>query len=140
MDPLQHLLQAPIFEGMSVEDLESLRPAVRTRRYERGSYVFREGDPGSHLYVVLRGQVQIGRIGQEGGELLFAMAGPGEVFGELSLFVPDGEPTECMVIGRAPLLRLLTTRPTLLIRIIAVLSTYIRRKDASMAEAVFLDI
>src|SRR5216684_531599 len=149
MDPLQHLLQAPIFEGLSVEDLESLRPAVRTRRYERGSYVFREGDPGSHLYVVLRGQVQIGRIGPQGGELIFAMAGPGEVFGELSLFVPDGErtadaqtlePTECMVIGRAPLLRFLTTRPTLLIRIIAVLSSYIRRKDASMAEAVFLDI
>jgi len=149
VDPLQLLLQAPIFEGLSVEDIEALRPAVRTRRYERGSYVFREGDPGSHLYLVLRGQVQIGRFGEGGGELVFAMAGPGEVFGELSLFVPDGErtadaqalePTECMVIGRAPLLRFLATRPTLLIRIIAVLSAYVRRKDASMAEAVFLDV
>src|SRR5258707_15581704 len=120
MEPLQHLLQAPIFEGLSVEDLESLRPAVRTRRYERGSYVFREGDPGSHLYVVLRGQVQIGRLGEQGGELVFAMAGPGGGFWELSLFVLDGEPTpdpqapepaEGMGIGRRPLIRLVPTRP-----------------------------
>src|SRR5258708_38616407 len=93
MEPLQHLLQAPIFEGLSVEDIEALRPAVRTRRYERGSYVFREGDPGSHLYVVLRGQVQIGRLREQGGELVFAMAGSGGGFWGVVLFVARGRAT-----------------------------------------------
>src|SRR5258707_11835491 len=120
MEPLQHLLQAPIFEGLSVEDLESLRPAVRTRRYERGSYVFREGDPGSHLYVVLRGQVQIGRLGEQGGELVFAMAGPGGGFCGRSLFVlvgqrtsqPQGpQPREGIVTRLATRLRFPVTPP-----------------------------
>jgi CRP/FNR family cyclic AMP-dependent transcriptional regulator len=117
--------------------------------FERGAYLFREGDPGTHLHVVVHGQVKIGRMGQGGGEVVFAIAGPGELFGELSLFDEDGErtadavalePTECLVIARAPLLQYLTARPQLLLRIIASLSVYIKRKDAAMGDAAFLDI
>jgi len=148
-DPVQSLLRAPIFEGLSLEDLEVLRPAVRIRRFNRGVYLFREGDPGSHLYMVTRGQVKIGRVGEGGGEVVFAIAGPGEIFGELSLFDPEGErtadaealePTECIIIGKAPLLRVLTAQPKLMLRIIGVLSMYVRRKDASIGESAFLDI
>lgn len=149
MDPIERLLNAPLFEGLKAADLQPLRSAVRIRSFSRGEYLFREGDPGSHLYMVVRGQVQIGRVGDGGGELVFAIAGPDEIFGELSLFDPEGErtadaqalePTECIVVGRTPLLRFLTGQPGLLLRIITVLSMYVRRKDVSMAEAAFLDI
>ena len=92
-DPMLRLLRTPIFEGLTQVDLEPLRPALRTRRYERGAYLFREGDLGSHLFMVLHGQVKIGRVGEGGGEVVFALAGPGEIFGELSLFDPGGERT-----------------------------------------------
>jgi CRP-like cAMP-binding protein len=148
-DPLALLAQTPIFEGLASGDLEPLRPAIRTRTFERGSYLFRQGDPGSHLHMVVRGQVKIGHVGEGGGEVVFAIAGPGEVFGELSLFDEEGErtadaqalePTECIVIAKAPLLEFLTARPGLLLRIIASLSVYIKRKDATMGEVAFLDI
>lgn len=148
-DPMHSLLKAPIFEGLRLEDLEVLRPAVRIRRFNRGVYLFREGDPGSHLYMVTRGQVKIGRVEEGGGEVVFAIAGPGEIFGELSLFDPEGErtadaealePTDCIIIGKAPLLRVLTAQPKLMLRIIGVLSMYVRRKDASIGESAFLDI
>ena len=109
-DPLELLAKAHLFEGLAESDLESLRPAIRTRSFKRGSYLFREGDPGSHLHMVVQGQIKIGRMGQGGGEVVFAIAGPGEIFGELSLFDEEGErtadaqalePTECLVIGRA---------------------------------------
>ena len=148
-DPIHTLLKAPIFEGLRLEDLEVLRPAVRLRRFNRGVYLFREGDPGSHLYMVTRGQVKIGSVGEGGGEVVFAIAGPGEIFGELSLFDPEGErsadaealePTECIIVGKAPLIRVLTAQPKLMLRIIGVLSMYVRRKDASIGESAFLDI
>lgn len=148
-DPLQLLAKTFLFEGLAPSDLESLRPAIRTRTFERGSYLFREGDPGSHLYVVVHGQVKIGRFGLGGGEVVFAIAGPGEVFGELSLFDEDGArtadaealgPTECLVIARGPLLQLLTARPRVLLRIIAGLTAYIRQKDATIGDVTFLDI
>lgn len=149
MDPLYPLLQAPIFEGLTFEDLQTLRPAIRTRRFARGEYLFHEGDPGSHLYMVVRGQAKIGSVGEGGKEIVFAIAGPGEMFGELSLFDPEGErtadaqalePTECIIIDKAPLLRFLTVQPRLLLRIISILSMYVRRKDAGLGEAAFLDI
>jgi CRP/FNR family cyclic AMP-dependent transcriptional regulator len=147
--PLELLAKTQLFEGVAASDLESLRPAIRTRTFERGSYLFREGDPGSHLHVVVQGQVKIGRVGQGGGEVVFAIAGPGEVFGELSLFDEDGErsadaealePTECLLIAKGPLLQFLTARPQLLLRIIASLNAYIKQKDATIGDVTFLDI
>jgi CRP/FNR family transcriptional regulator, cyclic AMP receptor protein len=148
-DPLELLAGTQLFEGLAPSDLESLRPAIRTRTFERGSYLFREGDPGSHLYVVVHGQVKIGRFGVGGGEVVFAIAGPAEVFGELSLFDEDGErtadaaameSTECLVIARGPLLQFLSARPKVLVRIIAGLTAYIRQKDATIGDVTFLDI
>jgi CRP-like cAMP-binding protein len=148
-DPLQLLATTELFHGLLAGDLEAMRPAVRTRTFKQGSYLFRQGDPGSHLHMVVRGQVKIGRIGRGGGEVVFAIVGPGEMFGELSLFDKDGErtadaqalePTECLVIANAPLLQFLSARPDLLLRIIASLSAYIKRKDAAIGEAAFLDV
>jgi CRP/FNR family cyclic AMP-dependent transcriptional regulator len=143
------LATTKIFQGLPAGDLEALRPAIRIRTFRRGSYLFREGDAGSHLHMVVDGQVKIGRIGRGGGEVVYAIAGPGEVFGELSLFDEDGErtadaqalePTECLVIAKAPLLKFLRARPQLLLRVIASLSAYIKRKDSTIGDAAFLDI
>ena len=91
----------------------------------------------------------IGRVGEGGGQVVFAIAGTGEVFGELSLFDDEGErtadaqalkPTTCLVIAKAPLLRFLTAQPKLLLRIITSLSVYIKRKDTTMGDVAFLDI
>ena len=149
MDPMELLTKAPIFEGLAPAELEPLRTAMRTRSFAKGTYLFREGDPGSHLYMVVKGEVKIGRVGEGGGQVVFAIVGPGEVFGELSLFDDEGErtadaqalkPTVCLVIAKTPLLRFLTVQPKLLLRIIASLSIYIRRKDAAMGDVAFLDI
>src|SRR5439155_4805794 len=141
MDPMELLTKAPIFEGLAPAELEPLRTAIRTRSFAKGAYLFREGDPGSHLYMVVACEVMIGRVGEGGGQVVFAIARPGEVFGELSLFDDEGERTAddqalkrtaCLVIAKAPLLRFLTAQPRLLLRIITSLSVYIRRKDAAM--------
>lgn len=149
MDVIQRLAQSRFFEGVTEAELETLRPAVRMRTFARDSNVFREGDPGSHLYLVLHGQVKILRVGAGGGEIVFAVVGPGEVFGELSLFEPDGErsadavalePTECALLGKEPVIAFLLAHPRLLLPVISSLIGYIQRKDLAMAEVAFLDI
>lgn len=149
MDVIQLLADAAIFRGVVPAELEALRPAVRLRRFGRDEHVFREGDPGSHIYVVRTGQVKIVRVGTAGTEIVFAVVGPGEVFGELSVFEPDGErsadaialePTECALIARDPVVAFLLAHPALLLRMISSLIGYIQRKDLAMAEVAFLDI
>ena len=149
VDVIQLLAKARIFEGVTAAELEGLRPAVRMRSFPKDSHLFREGDPGSHLYLVKSGQVKIVQVGAGGGEIVFAVVGPGEAFGELSLFESDGErsadaialePTECALLARDPVNAFLLDHPKLLLQLIASLVGYIQRKDRAMAEIAFLDI
>jgi CRP/FNR family transcriptional regulator, cyclic AMP receptor protein len=148
-DPLDLIAQTPMFKGLAAAELERLRPAVRTRRFEKGSYLFREGDPGSHLCVIVHGEIKIAHVSEGGDEVVFAIAGAGDVLGELSIFEPEGvrtadaqalEPAECLMVARAPLIEFLSARPELLLHIISSLSGYIKRKDAAQGEASLLDI
>lgn len=148
-DPLEVLARTQLFEGLDWNELEPLRPDIRRRRFERGAYLFHEGDPGSHLFVVAHGKVKIGSTGRTGTEVVFGIAGPGDVLGELSLFAVPGErtadaqaleATECLMVAKDPLLGFLSRRPALLLRIISALCTYIARKDLAVGEIAFLDI
>src|SRR5213592_4892952 len=57
-------------------------------RLRRGEVLFHEGDAGDKLYIVLDGKVKLGRTSSDGRENLLAILGPGQMFGELSLFDP----------------------------------------------------
>jgi CRP-like cAMP-binding protein len=59
------------------------------KRFAKGSILFREGDPGSDMYVIGAGKVEvIKRIG--GVDKTIAVVGPGEMLGELALL--NGKP------------------------------------------------
>jgi len=99
--------------------------------------------------VIVRGEVKIAHASQSGSEVVFSIAGPGDVLGEMSIFEQEGTRTadaqalgqaECLIIARAPLIEFISTRPALLLHIISTLSGYIKRKDAALGEASFLDI
>jgi CRP/FNR family transcriptional regulator, cyclic AMP receptor protein len=149
MDPVAVLGTTSLFRGIPPDDLEALAPAVRTRRYPKGSFVFREGDPGNSLFAVINGQVKIGRIGRGGDEVVFAMLGPAETFGELALFedkavrVADAqatEMTECLTLTREAFLSFVEAHPRTMLRVVQVLTGYIRAGDDAFAETAFLDI
>ena len=57
-------------------------------KVSKGQELFHEGEPGEHLYLVLDGKVKLGHGAPDGRESLMAVLGPGEMFGELSLFDP----------------------------------------------------
>src|SRR5450755_4932596 len=54
----------------------------------RGERLFDEGDVGDKLYVALEGKIKLTRTAADGRENLLSVIGPGEMFGELSLFDP----------------------------------------------------
>ena len=149
MDPVQVLSRTALFQGIPLEELEPLAPAVKVRNYSAGSYIFHEGDPANVLYVVVRGQVKIARLGSAGNEAVFAVLLPGDSFGELTLFDDDPvrsmdaeamEPTECLTVERQALLAFVERNPAVVRRIIQVLRGYVRQVDESFSEAAFLDI
>jgi CRP/FNR family transcriptional regulator len=134
---------------VDASDLQALVPDLHHRSFGAGAHIFREGDAGLHLHLILKGEVKIARSGPAGAQVVFAVLLPGDVFGELAL-LDDGamrtadaiavEPTECLTLERGALIRFLDSHPERMWHLIRFLSAYIRRKDESFAEVAFLDI
>ena len=51
-----------------VKEVAASTPAISERSYTAGSYIFHEGDPATVLYIIVRGQVKISRLGSGGTE------------------------------------------------------------------------
>lgn len=85
-----HLLgNVPLFSGLNRRQLGKLLVKLFEKRYPAGETIFREGDPGKALFVVLDGKVSIIRTA-DGAEKPLAVLTPGAYFGELALI--DDQP------------------------------------------------
>lgn len=74
-----------LFNGLVPEALERIAAIAGEESHETETYVFREGDIGDKLYLILEGKVRISRDLAGMGEEALAVLGPGEAFGEMSL-------------------------------------------------------
>jgi CRP/FNR family transcriptional regulator len=73
---------------LSVADLDAIAAIVETRNIAAGKNLFREGDPGDGLFLVISGEIKVTKLAP-GGEHLLARLGPGGVLGEMSLVTAD---------------------------------------------------
>jgi len=80
--------RAPLFQALDEDGTKALRAGVVDVTLARGDRLFDEGDAGDRLYVVLDGKIKLTRTAPDGRENLLSVLGPGEMFGELSLFDP----------------------------------------------------
>jgi CRP-like cAMP-binding protein len=141
------LTQIAMFEHLGAEDLERLSALLQVRRYAKGEVIFHQGDVGTALYIVRKGEVAIRLSSSEGKEVILALLGRGEAFGELALL--DGEPRSTDAVAReeSSLLCLqredfrsfLQERPQVTMDLLAVLSRMVRRVTQLVHDSAFLD-
>jgi CRP-like cAMP-binding protein len=81
--------RAPLFTALDEASAASLRSSMDSVKISKGNVLFAEGDEGDHLYVILEGKLKLGTSSGDGRENLLSILGPGEMFGELSLFDPN---------------------------------------------------
>ena len=82
------LRRAPLLAAVDEESATDIIARMRAVDLARGDRLFHEGDPGDALYVIETGKIKLARRASDGRENLLAILGPGEMFGELSLFDP----------------------------------------------------
>lgn len=90
------LADSALGRNLPADELHALQSALCSRHYTAGEVVFRSGDQGRSLYLVVQGTVSI-RLGQSGKRL--AAFGPGVVFGEMALL--EGKPRSADAIADA---------------------------------------
>jgi CRP-like cAMP-binding protein len=139
---------APLFRELDDEAAAALRASMVETHLARGEVLFREGDEGDRVYVVTRGKVKLGRTSPDGRENLLALLGPGQMFGELSLFDPGPRSatasavieTTLLGLGHADLLPWLTGRPEVARGLLLQFAQRLRRSNDTLADLVFADV
>ena len=142
------LRQAPLFSALDDEAASALRASMTQTRIRRGEVLFREGDSGDRLFVVSDGKVKLGRTSSDGRENLLAILGPGQMFGELSLFDPGPRSATVtavtdvtmLVLSHDEMVRWLSGRPEVARGLLSQLAGRLRRANDVVADLVFSDV
>ncbi|MCO4763025.1 MAG: cyclic nucleotide-binding domain-containing protein [Myxococcales bacterium] len=144
MDMVFLLKSVPLFAGLSGEQLLPLAEIVSHVTFERGDVVFEQGQPGSHVYLILEGEVEVINDGER-----VARLGVKECFGEMALLDQGARSASirCLkdcdlwAISRDDFQDLLDLHPALAKGVIRVLTARLRdatdqQSDANKAAAV----
>jgi CRP/FNR family cyclic AMP-dependent transcriptional regulator len=79
------LAEIGLFGALDAPMLEHLASTLRLATPDAGDVVFREGDKGSEMYVVLHGEFEVLKRSKQGIDARVAMLGTGDWFGEMSI-------------------------------------------------------
>jgi CRP/FNR family transcriptional regulator, cyclic AMP receptor protein len=137
-----------LFRGLDDEAAQALSSSMSESRLGRGEVLFSEGDSGDRLYIVTSGKVKLGRSSSDGRENLLAVLGPGQMFGELSLFDPGPRTATATVVTDARVARLpksalqkwVQDRPQIAMQLLRVVARRLRRTNTMLADLIFVDV
>jgi CRP-like cAMP-binding protein len=142
------LANVSVFAGLEASALDALMEITSTRRLGPGDVLFHKGAEGTQLYGVLSGRLRISAAGEDGREMVFGFAEPGEVLGEIALL--DANPrsatvtalsaSELLTLDRRDLLPFLERHPSVAIHLARVLAARLRRLSELTEDAMLRDL
>ncbi|OFZ68399.1 MAG: hypothetical protein A2V79_09345 [Betaproteobacteria bacterium RBG_16_56_24] len=138
----------PLFASLSEADHGLLlRVAVRST-YPRHAILVREGDPGDRFYLLRKGRAKVYLGASSGREVILAILGPGDFFGEMAMI--DEEPcsanvmaleeSEFVSIGKAEFQKAITSSPKMAISLLKALCRRLREADQQIESLALKDV
>jgi CRP/FNR family cyclic AMP-dependent transcriptional regulator len=140
--------KAPLFTALDDAATASLLANMVSVKIAKGTILFAEGDGGDQLYVIADGKLKLGTSSGDGRENLLSILGPGEMFGELSLFDPGPRTSTATAVTDAKLLSLgqekllpwLAENPKVSLQLLGSLAQRLRRTNEAVGDLVFSDV
>ncbi len=99
------LLNLKLFQGMTENDLSAMLNTAELIEFEANTFPIREGEQGSHLFVIMSGQVEVIKRGGSIHKMIKKL-GPGECFGEMSLIECRARSASVKTVAACKLLRI----------------------------------
>ena len=126
-----------IFSDLSEKECEFLKHICKPRNYLKNSMIILEEEYGDLVFLVKVGTIKITRVNDEGKEVILALLGPGEMFGELAVL--DGEARsanalaqencELFAINKEDFLDILKNYPIVSYNVMSELAKRLRKSD-----------
>ncbi len=138
------LRRAPIFQDVSLADLENLSRSVREIAADDAEIIFEQGVSGDTLYMIEVGAIALYKVDEKGSEHLLRVCRAGEVVGELALI--DGSPRSARARAKGNLLALevqrthfnmfIKSRPQVVIAMLRFLAERVRDTTTALEASV----
>ena len=148
MDKLSLLQSVPIFSDLSPSDLNKIAERMVLRAFTKGQMILLEDDLGQTFFVIGGGSVKITRLSDDGREVILAMLGESDFFGEMSLLDGAGrsanvvalEASEVLTLARNDFLEILQEYPKISISLLEELTQRIRKSDQQIESLSLSDV
>ena len=101
---VETLSKIRLFAGIAERGLMKIAETATEEEHRLGHVIFREGEGGNALYLILEGKVRISREVSGMGEEALAVLGPGDAFGEMLLIDDFPRSADARVHERCKLL------------------------------------
>ena len=99
------LSRVSLFSGLPARQLDALAGVARTRSLRQRQELFHKGDPGTQVYVVIRGTLKALTTSGEGDDVVFSLFTSGELFGEIAFLTTRTRTATVRAITDSELLR-----------------------------------
>jgi CRP-like cAMP-binding protein len=131
------LATVPIFAALNANVLDELLSRMTKRSYQKNNMILMEDEFGDTFFIIAGGSIKITRVSEDGREVILAMLGEGEFFGEMSLL--DGETrsanaiaiekSKVLILKRHDFLLFLERFPKIAISLLTEMAGRIRKSD-----------
>jgi CRP/FNR family cyclic AMP-dependent transcriptional regulator len=117
--------QIELFAGFGERELGEIALITRKRRLQAGEMLFRKGDEGGDIYVIVSGRIKAFATGPDGDDVVFRYMGANEVV---------GEDCELLMIQRRELIPLLRRQPEIAIRLLGAFAARMIKLSESLED------
>ena len=137
MDKVDHLRNVPIFSDLSDSDLTKISSKMVPREYYKGQMILLEESHGESFFIITSGAVKVTRLSDDGREVILAILGESDFFGEMSLLDGAGrsanivanETAVMLTLSRRDFLECLESYPKIAIALLEELAIRLRKSD-----------
>lgn len=138
IEKVETMKKSAVFADLPIEDIVIIADILLELEYPEGHFIFREGEPGDKMYIIVSGQVIIQKGEGDAIEMTLTL-GSGECFGEMAILdglprsasVKVTKPANLLAIEREDFRELLRVYPEISLNVIQILSGRLRSASSN---------
>ncbi len=142
IDKARAMKKSTLFEDIPLEDISRFVDIVEEKDFPADFTIFKEGEPGDVMYIIVSGEVLIQKELSDGAEMRIKL-GVNDCFGEMAIL--DGLPRSATVtvtkegtflsISRQEFRNILRVYPEIAFKVISVLSIRLRNMGTNLTKS-----
>lgn len=142
------LINTPLFCSLGNEELCAFEQYFKEKKIDKNTVIFQEQEQADAFFLIIEGKVKVMLTDREGREVIVAILGSGEYFGEMALLDTAGrsaqvmamQPCRVLALAKDDFYRCLNGHPDIAMKIIQLLSQRLRRANDTINSLATLDV